>query len=239
MSAAPTGAGGRPAAVGAAAAVAPAPRGFRDGHPFYVLTQYVVAGVLRSLADIRVAGMELCPRSGSGPVLLASNHLSYFDIPLTGAWAPRPTIYFAKSEIREWPLVGGIAAAYGSVFVRRGEADRQAIREALGALAAGQMVGFFPEGHRSHGAGLLRAHPGVALLAQRSGALVWPVAITGTEHIGTRPRPRVTLTGGAPFDPIAAARQTGSARPSHQEIADAVMRRVTALLPERYRGVYR
>jgi 1-acyl-sn-glycerol-3-phosphate acyltransferase len=198
-----------------------------------------VAAALRCVADIRVEGMALCPPSGSGPVLLCINHLSYVDIPLIGAWAPRPIVFFAKSEIRRWPVVGAIAAFYGSIFVQRGESDRRAIREAMGCLAAGQVLGFFPEGHRSRGAGLLRAHPGVALLARRSGAVVWPVAVTGTQHVGKRVRPRVTLTGGAPFDPLAAARADCGPSPSHQDIADTIMRRIAALLPEPYRGAYR
>ena len=220
-------------------AIAPRARGFRDDHPWWLLSQHVVAGVLRLMADIRVTGMEHCPRSGSGPLIMACNHLSYADIPLTGAWAPRQPLFFSKSEVRRWPVLGWVGAAYGSIFVRRGEADRQAIREALAALAAGQMLGVFPEGHRSHGAGLLRAQPGVALLAQRSGAPVWPLAITGSERIGSRVRPRVTLTGGPPFDPLAAARDEHGSTPTHQDVADTIMRRIAALLPEAYRGVYK
>ena len=77
-----------------------------------------------------------------------------------------------------------------------------------------------------------------ALLAQRSGALVWPVAVTGSEHIAKQLRPRVTLTGGDPFDPIAAAREEHGDRPSHQQVVDTIMRRLAALLPDSYRGAY-
>ena len=63
----------------------------------------------------------------------------------------------------------------------RGEADRQAIRVSLACLAAGNVLGVFPEGHRSLGRGLLPAQPGIGLLAARSGVPVWPVAVTGTD----------------------------------------------------------
>ncbi len=239
-------AGGSVAAPGVAAlprssrgGITPQRRGFRDDDPFYVFSCRVVAGALRLLADIHVSGMEHCPPAGRGGLILASNHLCVADIPLTGAWCPRAVIYFAKREVRDWPVVGRVGQAYGQIFARRGEGDRQAIRESLACLAAGQVLGIFPEGHRSRGHGLLRAQPGVAFLALRSGVPVWPVAITGTERIGKDVRPRVILSGGLPFDPLAVARETAGPAPSHQDVADAIMRRIAALLPEHLRGVYR
>ena len=211
-------------------------RGFRDGHPVFRVSQTLVAGTLRLMADIRVRGMDRCPPLG--PVILASNHLSYFDIPLIGAWTPRTTLFFSKSEIKRWPLIGLIATRYGTIFVRRGESDRQAVRETLRALGNGQLVGVFPEGTRSHGKGIIRALPGIALLAQRSGATIWPVAVTGSERMGKDLRPTVTLTGGEPFDPVAVARAQYGDTPTHEQVAETIMRRVAALLPERYRGQY-
>ena len=211
-------------------------RGFRDGHPWFRISQSAVAGALHLLADIRVTQMDRCPPTG--PVILASNHLSYYDIPLIGAWTPRTTLFFSKSEVKRWPVIGAIATRYGTIFVRRGESDRQAVRDTLAALGNGQLVGVFPEGTRSHGKGMIRALPGIALLAQRSGATVWPVAVTGSERIGKQLRPTVTLTGGEPFDPIAAAQAEHGARPSHEQITDTIMRRIATLLPENYRGQY-
>lgn len=220
-------------------AIAPQRRGFRDDDPFYVISRRVVGGALRLVADIHVSGMEHCPPSRSGGLILACNHLSVVDIPLTGAWCPRAVIYFAKSEVRRWPVVGRVGQAYGQIFARRGEADRQAIRAALACLAAGQVLGIFPEGHRSRGRGLLPAQPGIAFLAQRAGVSVWPVAVTGTDEIGKQARPRVTVTGGLPFDPLAVAREAVGSAPSNQDIADAIMGRVAALLPAHMRGIYR
>src|SRR3954451_24564656 len=97
--------------------MAPQVRGFRDGHWFYIVSQYVVAGALHVLADLHVEGMERCPPEGG--VILAMNHRSTLDIPLIGAWGPRPTIFFAKSEVRQWPVLGGIGAFYGSIYARR------------------------------------------------------------------------------------------------------------------------
>jgi 1-acyl-sn-glycerol-3-phosphate acyltransferase len=211
-------------------------RGFRDGHPVFVTTQWAVSAVLRSMASITVRGMDKCPPRG--PVLVVTNHLSYFDIPLLGAWAPRTTIFFSKAEVRNWPVIGWISATYGTVYVRRGESDRQAIRDALASLAAGQMIGVFPEGTRSHGRGMRRAQPGAALLAQRSGGLVWPIGITGSQHFGKQLRPKVTLTGGEPFHAVEAAREKYGEKPTHQQVADTIMERIAVLLPPEYRGAY-
>jgi 1-acyl-sn-glycerol-3-phosphate acyltransferase len=222
-----------------ASRTAPQRRGFPDDHPWYLLSRAAVRAFLRAVASVRVSGMERCPPSGSGGLLLVCNHLNVMDIPLTAAWCPRAVIYFAKSEVRDWPLVGGIGTIYGQIYARRGEADRHAIRESLSCLAADNVLGIFPEGHRSRGQGLLRAQPGVGLLAARSGVKVWPVAVTGTYRILKAVRPRVTLTGGEPFDPMTVARETYGPSPSHQEVADAIMGRIAALLPEPLRGAYR
>jgi 1-acyl-sn-glycerol-3-phosphate acyltransferase len=211
-------------------------RGFRDGHPVFRVSQTLVAGTLRLIADIQVRDMHRCP--SHGPVILAANHLSYFDIPLIGAWTPRTTLFFSKSEIKRWPVIGQIATRYGTIFVRRGESDRQAVRDTLTALGNGQLVGVFPEGTRSHGNGMIRALPGIALLAQRSGATIWPVAVTGSERMGKELRPTVTLTGGEPFSPVIAARALHGENPTHEQVADTIMKRVAALLPESYRGQY-
>jgi 1-acyl-sn-glycerol-3-phosphate acyltransferase len=219
-------------------AIVPQARGFRDGHPFYRLSQLIVAAVLRSLASVEAEGMDLCPPPGSGPVLLASNHLSMVDIPLVAAWAPRPVIFFSKTEVLHTPVIGGISAFYGTIFVRRGEADRQAIREALGCLAAGQIVGVFPEGHRSPDGALQRGQPGIALLAQRAAAQIWPVAVSGTPCIGHARRPRVAVRGGAPFDAVALAREAHGPAASHADVVDVIMRRIAVLLPAERRGAF-
>lgn len=217
-------------------AMTPRARGFADRNPIWLTSQAVVRAALRSVANIQVSGMELCPLSG--PVLLVLNHLSYVDIPLFGAWCPRMVMFFSKHEVQRWPVIGRIATTYGTIFVRRGESDRQAIREAMGLLTAGGVLAVFPEGHRSHGRGLLPGQAGIGLLAQRTGATVWPVAITGSELIGKQIRPRVALTGGVPFDPMAVAREVAGPDFSHQDVADAIMRRLAMLLPPPYRGAY-
>jgi 1-acyl-sn-glycerol-3-phosphate acyltransferase len=120
---------------------------------------------------IRVAG-EL-PKTG----LIASNHLSYLDILFYGATLP--CVFVAKTEVREWPLLGLLAALGGTVFIDRRSAASAAaaavrIEEMLGA---GVLVRVFPEGTSSDGAGVLRFYSSLFEPAVRVGAPVTAAAI--------------------------------------------------------------
>jgi 1-acyl-sn-glycerol-3-phosphate acyltransferase len=120
---------------------------------------------------IRVAG-EL-PKTG----LIASNHLSYLDILFYGATLP--CVFVAKTEVREWPLLGLLAALGGTVFIDRRSAASAAaaairIEEMLGA---GVLVLVFPEGTSSDGAGVLRFYSSLFEPAVRVGAPVTAAAI--------------------------------------------------------------
>jgi 1-acyl-sn-glycerol-3-phosphate acyltransferase len=196
---------------------------------FYEACRPVMAGLLWTLADFHLEGEELVPRKG--PLIVASNHLHFCDPPLLGGVLPRYIRFMAKREAFRFPFGLIFTTAYGAFPVRRQELDRAALRKAEQILSAGGVVGMFPEGHRSHGKGLLPAFDGAALIARRSGAPVLPVGVAGTEAVfKTRPRWPITVRVGEPFQAL-----TGC--PLKEATRD-MMRRIAALLPERYRGVY-
>ena len=223
---------GRPGTIVAAS------RGFADDDRFFRFSQVVVKAVLHATTSLHLEDVARCPTKADGPLILAASHVAYYDIPLLGSVMPRAPIFISKSEVESWPILGWVGARYGTIYLRRGEADRGAIRDALGVLAAQQMLTIFPEGHRNKGNGLLPGQPGISLLASRGRALIWPVAIDGTHRIFKHPRPRVTVRGGEPFDPRAILGSDGTAVRDHQAIADEVMRRIAALLPRDGRGAY-
>jgi 1-acyl-sn-glycerol-3-phosphate acyltransferase len=142
-----------------------------------------------------------------------------------------------KRELFETPIIGFLLRAIGAFPVRRGEADRGALQMALAVVAAGQPLGFFPEGHRSESGELIRGRPGVAYVAQRSGAPIIPLAVSGTRgaRLGAFWRRDILMRVGEPFR----ARDLGVAPEDAQAVTDAIMRRVAALMPEEQRGVYR
>jgi 1-acyl-sn-glycerol-3-phosphate acyltransferase len=101
-------------------------------------------------------------------------------------------------------------------------------------LGAGLVLGFFPEGHRSETGALIRARPGVALVAKRAAVPIVPVAIIGTKRarVGVFWRRDVTFRIGEPF----AASELADL--DDQAAADEIMRRIAKLLPADMRGIY-
>lgn len=196
---------------------------------FYEASRPVMVGLLGTLAEFRIEGVDRVPRRGA--LIVASNHLHFCDPPLLGGVLPRYVRFMAKQEAFQFPWGFMFANAYGAFPVNRGQMDRRALRCAERILAAGGAVGMFPEGHRSHGRGLLPGFDGVALLARRSGAPILPVGIAGTEVVfKSRPRWPITVRVGDPFP-------ARSGRPL-AEVTRELMCRIAELLPERYRGVY-
>jgi 1-acyl-sn-glycerol-3-phosphate acyltransferase len=194
-------------------------------------------GVFRSSSRIHLHGVERVPRHG--PLIVVSNHAQWVDPVMLGAFFPRPVIFMAKHELWRRGWVAWIVERFGAFPVRRGEADREAIRQALGILEADGALGIFPEGTRSRDGILREPHPGVGLLALRSDAPLLPVGVAGTvpmdgtTWLGTWPR--VDITFGEPFRLSAGV---GAGRGRLAAATDEIMRQVAVLLPSAMRGPY-
>lgn len=111
------------------------------------------------------------------PYLVVSNHISWFDIPLLHALEPMWLV--SKASIRDWPLVGGVARAVGTIFIERGNEDsrRRAGRRMTALLKRGNLVGVFPEAGIQPERGVGRFHARMLGPAVRAGVPVLPVAI--------------------------------------------------------------
>lgn len=178
-------------------------------------------------------GAEHVPTSG--PYILVSNHVNWKDPPAIELLLRVPIRFMAKIEAFQLVFLGGLLRGIGCFGVRRGESDRRAIVTCLQVLRAGNVLGFFPEGTRSRDGVLHRAHPGIAFLAQKSGAPILPVGVTGTARARLF-RSDIEVRVGAPF----AVGELGlPADADEQRVADAIMRRVALLLPPEMRGYYR
>ena len=195
----------------------------------------VVYPIVRALAlfllPVRLEGVERIPPGG---VILVANHISWKDPPWLTFALGRAVRFMGKEELFRVPVLGGILRLAGNFGVRRGEADRRAMVTALRVLQAGLPLGFFPEGHRSESGAMIRAHPGVGLIARRAGVPIVPVGVIGSKQarLGAFWRRDVLFRIGEPFDAKELA--TGD----EQAAADEIMRRVAALLPSEMRGVY-
>jgi 1-acyl-sn-glycerol-3-phosphate acyltransferase len=194
----------------------------------------------------RISGQEHTPTSGA--LLIVSNHLGNLDPIITGTKLPRRLYILAKVELFSWPLIGWLARLADVIPIRRGQSDRDALRRVLEHLHAGHAVLLYPEGTYPKGntpIGLIRAQPGAAMLALRSGATILPIGISGSEYVWTRRglpwnlfrRWPVEVHVGEPYRPTVPP--GASQKQALALVGEEMMRRIAALLPEAYRGYYR
>lgn len=156
-----------------------------SGAPSYLayrLTGLVLKPLMRFWFRIRVEGEEHIPVTG--PVILASNHCSNVDPVLLACAIRRPVSFMAKAELFIGPL-GWILRLIAQFPVRRGSADREALRQSSAVVAGGGVLGLFPEGGRGDG-DFSTIHPGLAYIVLREPCPVVPVAILGTGRVRRR-----------------------------------------------------
>jgi 1-acyl-sn-glycerol-3-phosphate acyltransferase len=109
--------------------------------------------------------------------LLVTNHISWLDI--FAVYAVAPSVFVAKSDIREWPLVGTLVERVGTLFIERG--NRRHAHATNGrvaaALEAGRLVAVCPEGTTTDGRSLKHFHPALLQPAIDARAMVLPAAL--------------------------------------------------------------
>lgn len=203
----------------------------------YTIVKLVIRIAMLLLTRTRVRGRELVPRSGAAVVVC--NHISAIDPGLLVGVFPRPLVLMSKIENARGLLKLGMRMV-GAFTVRRGTIDREALRTAEQALAAGQLLCIFPEGTRGDGA-LIEAHGGAALLAARASAPIIPVALMGSQQVFRRSfpwlgLPIVTIAIGEPF--LLQTNAAASRRDDRARLTDEIMTHIAALLPIEMRGRY-
>ncbi|MGL5864429.1 MAG: HAD-IB family hydrolase [Dermatophilaceae bacterium] len=145
-------------------------------------------------ARFEIEGVEHIP--GSGPVILAGNHRSYFDIPAllqVMRRTNRTARILAKRELFDIPGVGSLVTALGGIPVDRGSGGAESLEAAAVALEGGEVVGVLPQGTIPRGERffdpVLRGRTGAARLAASTRAPVIPVGIWGSEQVWPRSSP--------------------------------------------------
>ncbi len=163
----------------------------------YWLVKAVLTPVLRLFYRVQVEGIEHVP--ADGPVILASNHVSFSDSIFLPMVMRRRVTFVAKAEYFENRKSAWFFRAAGQIPIRRdgGSASQGALAAAREVLEAGGVFCIYPEGTRSPDGRLYRGHTGVARLALQCQAPILPVAMIGTREaqpIGQVPRPFVPIT---------------------------------------------
>ena len=120
-------------------------------------------------------GLDRVPLEGG--FVLAANHLASVDHPLIGIFSPRCIFYMAKAELLAMPVVGELLIWTGCFPVKRGEADREALREARRLVREGHVVGVHVEGTRQRLGSPGQAKLGGVMIAMQEGVPVVPCAV--------------------------------------------------------------
>lgn len=204
----------------------------------YEVLHTIVPPVARAVWRPVVEGVENVPMSG--PVLIASNHLSFADSIVIPIVAPRKVSFLAKSEYFTGSgIKGRLTKAWfeglGMVPVDRSDtrAALNSLDIALEVLGKGGAFGVYPEGTRSRDGRLYRGRTGIAQLALTAGVPVVPVGLIGTAELqpvdaNWPRRAPVTVRFGKPihvagrFDGVAAGR-------ARREVTDEIMDAIHAL----------
>lgn len=172
----------------------------------YGLGRFFIAPLARAVYRPRVEGRENVPRTG--PVIFASNHLSFIDSIAIPVASPRPVHFLAKSTYFEKWASRQFFTAIGAIAVERGagKAALDALDQQRALLDDGRAVALYPEGTRSLDGRLYKGRTGVAFLALQTGAPVVPVGLIGTDKmmpVGAKvpsTKERITVRFGEPLD---------------------------------------
>jgi 1-acyl-sn-glycerol-3-phosphate acyltransferase len=173
---------------------------------FYWLVKAILAPILRLVFRPWAEGTEYVPRTG--PAIIASNHLSFSDHFFAPLPLPRKVVFLAKSEYFTGRGIKGLFSraffsGVGQIPVDRsgGEASERALATGLRVLAAGNLLGIYPEGTRTPDGRLFRGKTGVARLALEAKVPVIPCAMIGGFEFQPPGRitPRLAVRPGARF----------------------------------------
>jgi 1-acyl-sn-glycerol-3-phosphate acyltransferase len=213
----------------------------------YEVVHTVVAPAARLVWRPEVRGVHHVPRTG--PVILASNHLSFADSLVIPIVAPRKVAFLAKSDYFTGTGISGALTRAWFTSVGMLPVDRDntlaamsSLETALEVLGRGEAFGIYPEGTRSRDGRLYRGKTGVAHLALTAGCPVVPVGLRGTENlqpVGAR-LPRIVKVRVEFGEPIQVAGRFDGVPPgrARREVTDEIMTAIQKLSGQVEAGVY-
>ncbi|HWI63399.1 MAG TPA: lysophospholipid acyltransferase family protein [Symbiobacteriaceae bacterium] len=210
------------------------------------LVRWFLDRVWNHYTEQRVTGIDKIPE---GPCLFICNHLSNADgVTLYRALRPKEVYFLAGVKLAGTTMTRVVMEALDTIPIRPDSPDVEALKRAVEMLKHGKSVLIFPEGTRSRTGALLRGKRGAGLIARRAGVPIVPIALTGTEQFlpinekdmggESIQRATLTVTVGDPFRMEDLQVTVAEGEDERQAVADAMMRRVAALLPSEYRGFY-
>ncbi|NBD36827.1 MAG: 1-acyl-sn-glycerol-3-phosphate acyltransferase [Chloroflexi bacterium] len=208
-------------------------------NPLIYTINHTVRAITEGVCDIESEPLKKIP--ADGPLILVANHINMVEVPIFFTQLmDRPLTGFSKVENWRHPLIKRIFNMWGLIPLNREEIDLTALRQGLQALDDGEILVISPEGTRSHDGNLQPGHPGMVLMALRSGAPIMPIAHYGVEQVFSNltrlKRTDFHIRVGDPFYVDVGGARVRSAE--RQQITDEIMYQIAAMLPPSYRGAY-
>lgn len=195
----------------------------------YRWTHRLTCTIFKALGELESHGNENIPRRGG--VLLLSNHVSYLDPIIMGSAANREIYFMARHDVFDVPILGWLAAAHNAYPVRRGTADRAALRHTISLLKSGKLLLVFPEGTRSVDGTLGKTHGGVSFITYHANVPTIPVFLKGSlmprNAKWIRPA-KLVVTFGPPID-FTEVRKIGNKRESYRAMGKQIMQEIADL----------
>jgi 1-acyl-sn-glycerol-3-phosphate acyltransferase len=169
----------------------------------------------------------------TGPVILATNHQSFFDPPLAGNAADRAIYFLAKKSLMDVPILGWLLPRLNVIPVNLERGDRSALKALIRVLSAGDCALVFPEGTRTPDGNLQPAEPGLGLIIAKTRAPVVPMRIFGAYDawpIGGKMRlgPKITIVVGEAIH-FSEADLEGSGKDLYTRLSQRVMDAIAAI----------
>lgn len=200
---------------------------------------YASIPAFAALANIKVQGKENLP--ATGPCILVANHFSFLDPVAFVRIARWPLEFLGGAEFPHAPdIVKFIPKLWGYYPVFRGTGSRFALRAAEVILKNNGILGIFPEG--GSWAEVLRPpRPGTAYLATKTKAKILPIGLWGLNDVfPVKPghRPTANINIGKPFGPLQVSGKGKEKREHLDALGHEIMKNISTLLPEEFRGYY-
>ena len=133
---------------------------------YWGIGKALIGTATRVLVPLKAYGRERVPREGGA--VLAMNHFSYVDPPAFGTLCPRRIVFVAKVELHRELGLGALMRAHGTLAVRRGESDREALRLMRETVRDNHLLGLFVEGTCPRRGGAARGRPSSCIRTRNS-----------------------------------------------------------------------
>lgn len=159
--------------------------------------QWTIGPLVRLFTPLRNYGAGNVPPTGG--LVMAFNHFHWLDPPVVGSLSPRRIQFLAKVEAHRVPGLGQLIRSFGTISVRRGESDREAVRLMREVVRTGGALGLFAEGTRQLSGVPGAVQAGAAMAAIQEDAPVVCAAIHGTQHWQIGNRHPVSVAWGEPL----------------------------------------